>query len=306
MDEQPLDRRFGPTEVSPRRSWRGRLRIPEHPLFHLALLAATFVTTTLAGGLAFTETGGPLKGSAFADGFAFSIPLLIILGSHEMGHYLMCRHYGLAATLPYFIPSPFLNLIGTFGALIRIKEPIRDKRALIDVGAAGPLAGFAAALPFLLHGVTKAKPIAPMTEPGNVLFSYPWLVRLAQSWTGTGHYTSASVREDPTFMAAWFGLLVTALNLMPIGQLDGGHVLRAVAGRHQPLVSRLVVILALASAFRGPTWAVFAVIAAVFIGTAHPPVDNDDEPLDFWRWLVALACLIVFLLCFSLVPIRIL
>src|SRR6266568_6488869 len=129
MDEQPLDRRFVSPEISPRRSRRGRFRIPEHPLFHLALLAATFVTTTLAGGLAFTDSHGLLGKGSFSDGYPFSIPLLIILGSHEMGHYLMCRRYGLAATLPYFIPSPFLNLLGTFGALIRIKEPIRDKKA---------------------------------------------------------------------------------------------------------------------------------------------------------------------------------
>ena len=127
MDEQPRDPRFLPPERAPRRRWFPRFRIPEHPLFHLALLAATFVTTTLAGGLAFSDSGGLLKGGAFSDGFPFSIPLLIILGTHEMGHYLMCRHYGLAATLPYFIPSPLLNLIGTFGAFIRIKEPIRER-----------------------------------------------------------------------------------------------------------------------------------------------------------------------------------
>jgi membrane-associated protease RseP (regulator of RpoE activity) len=306
MDEQPLDQRFLPPPPPTRRPWRPRFRIPEHPLFHLALLAATFVTTTLAGGLAFTDSQGLLGKGSFSDGYPFSIPLLIILGSHEMGHYLMCRRYGLAATLPYFIPSPFLNLIGTFGALIRIKEPIRDKKALIDVGAAGPLAGFLVAIPFLVYGVTRARPILPMSEPGSVLFDYPWIVWLAQTWTKTGHYTSATVHENPTFMAAWFGVLVTALNLMPVGQLDGGHVLRAVAGRRQPLLSRIVVALALASALKGPTWAVFAVIAAVFIGTAHPPVANDDAPLDFGRWLVATACLAVFLLCFSLVPIRML
>lgn len=254
----------------------------------------------------FTDSHGLLGNGSFSDGFPFSIPLLIILGCHEMGHYLMCRRYGLAATLPYFIPSPFLNLIGTFGALIRIKEPLRDKKTLIDVGAAGPLAGFVAAIPFLLYGVTRAKPIAPMNEPGSVLFHYPWVVRLAQTWTRSGLYTSAAVHEDPTFMAAWFGLLVTALNLMPVGQLDGGHVLRAVAGRRQPWISRVVVVLALFTAIKGPTWAVFAAIAAVFIGTAHPPVENDDTPLDAGRWLVAAMCLIVFLLCFSLVPIRIL
>jgi membrane-associated protease RseP (regulator of RpoE activity) len=302
MDEQPVDPRFLPPDQTPQRSRRRRLRIPEHPLFHLALLAATFVTTTLAGALVFTDSRAP----KFADGLIFSIPLLLILGSHEMGHYLLCRHYGIAATLPYFIPSPFLNLIGTFGALIRIKEPIRDKRALLDIGAAGPLAGFVVALPFLFYGVTRATPIVETPAPNTILFNYPSIVRIAQTWTRSGHYTSAAVHENPVFMAAWFGLLVTALNLMPIGQLDGGHVLRAVVGRRQPVISIAVVLLALATAFRGATWAVFAVIVAVFIGIRHPPVENDDEPLGFGRTLIAVFCLVVFALCFSLVPIQIL
>jgi membrane-associated protease RseP (regulator of RpoE activity) len=304
MDNQLPDPRFSPTSPQvPRR--RRRWRVPEHPLFHLALLAATFVTTTLAGGLAFTDKGGWLGRGHFSDGFAFSIPLLAILGTHEMGHYLMCRRYGLAATLPYFIPSPLINLIGTFGALIRIKEPIRDKRQLLDVGAAGPLAGFAMAIPFLFYGVVRARPIPIMTTEGSVLFDYPLAVRIAQWASGAGYYTSARVHEDPTFMAAWFGLLVTALNLLPIGQLDGGHVLRSVAGRRQPIVSIAVLGLAAISAFSGPTWAVFAAIVAIFIGIRHPPVANDDEPLDFGRQLVALLCVAVFLLCFSLVPVRI-
>jgi membrane-associated protease RseP (regulator of RpoE activity) len=302
-DGLPPDR-FGPPK--PASMLRRRFRVPEHPLFHLALLAATFVTTTVAGGAAFTVAGGPLRGGQFSDGYPFSIPLLLILGLHELGHYAMCRRYGLAATLPYFIPSPFLNIIGTFGAVIRIKEPIRDKRQLLDIGAAGPLAGFATALPFLFYGVTRARPIPAVTAAeGTMLFDYPLIVRLAQQWTGAGAYTSAAVHEHPTFMAAWFGLLVTALNLLPVGQLDGGHVLRAATGRKQPIVSGIAVLLALATAFRGPTWAVFAVVAAVFIGIRHPPVENDDEPLDFGRTLVALLCLAVFLLCFSIAPIRI-
>src|SRR5712692_6529316 len=168
MEEHP-DHRFDAASPDPFRR-RLRFRIPEHPLFHLALLAATFVTTTLAGGLAFTDKGGWLKDGRCAEGFAFSIPLLVVLRSHDMCHSLLCRLYGLAATLPYFIPSPFLTLIGTFGALIRIKEPIRDKRQLLDVGAAGPLAGFLVALPFLFYGVTRATPIGGSPETGTVLF----------------------------------------------------------------------------------------------------------------------------------------
>jgi membrane-associated protease RseP (regulator of RpoE activity) len=283
MEEGPL------SDSKPPRRRSGWL---EHPLFHLALLVATFFTTTYFGGRVFRQH----PDGDFWEGLSFSLPLLVILGVHEMGHYLICRRYGLAATLPYFLPAPIPTLIGTFGALIRIKQPIRDKRPLIDVGAAGPLAGFAAAIPFLLYGVTRARPIPPTTSPGTILFEYPLAVRLAQEWTGSGLYTSAMVQEHPTFMAAWFGLLVTALNLLPIGQLDGGHVLRAAAGRRQPWISYAVLAGALATAFRGPTWAAFGAFAALFTGVVHPPVENEQAPLG--------ACLAVFLLCFMPVPFR--
>ena len=281
-------------------------RTLEHPLFHVGLLVATFVTTTLAGGAAFSTGGGPLLGGRFADGLAFSVPLLLILGVHELGHYAMCRRYGIAATLPYFIPSPFLNLIGTFGAVIRIKEPIRRKRELLDVGAAGPLAGFFTLIPFLLYGVAHPKPSAgPVTE-GTVLFDYPLIVRWAQRLVHVGPYTSATVHEHPTFMAAWFGLLVTCLNLLPIGQLDGGHVLRAAVGRRQPLVSGVALALCVVAGIRySAVWLVLPVVIVVFTGLVHPPVEDDGQPLDFGRMLVALLCVAVFLVCFCLMPIRI-
>jgi membrane-associated protease RseP (regulator of RpoE activity) len=283
-----------PPPPAPRRSWK------EHPLFHLALFVATFFTTTYFGGGSFRQS----PGAGFWDGLAFSVPLLLILGVHELGHYAMCRRYGLRATLPYFLPAPIPTLIGTFGALIRIKEPLRDRRILIDVGAAGPLAGFATAIPFLFYGVTRAKPLPAGIPTGSILFHYPLAVRIAQAMTGTPPYTSAGVTEHPTFMAAWFGLLVTALNLLPIGQLDGGHVLRGAVGRLQPRISWIVLGAAAATAFFGPTWAFFSCFAALVIGVAHPAADNESEPIDARRILIAVLCLAVFLLCFTPVPIQ--
>jgi membrane-associated protease RseP (regulator of RpoE activity) len=289
-----------------RSRWR---RFTSHPLFYLLLFLLTFVTTTLAGGAAFTTKGGWLGSGRFSDGFSFSIPVMTILLVHEAGHYLMCRRYGLASTLPIFLPSPvlfpgFLSF-GTFGALIRIKEPIPSKRVLLDIGAAGPLAGFVATIPFLLYGVAHASPTTGALTPNTILFDYPLLVRWAQRWMHVEAYTSASVHEHPTFMAAWFGLLVTAMNLFPIGQLDGSHVMRALLGRRQPLAAGGAAALALAGALAGPpVWLVFAVFATLFMGLSHPPMPDDDEPLDFGRSLVALACVAVFLLSFSLTPLR--
>jgi membrane-associated protease RseP (regulator of RpoE activity) len=289
---------------SPRWSPR-RFRHWEHPLFHLALLLLTFGTTTLSGAFFY---GQPPFSHALLNGLRFSVPIMLILGVHEMGHYLMCRRYGLPATRPYFLPAPpLLTPFGTFGAVIRIKEPIREKKVLIDVGAAGPVAGFLTSLPFLFYGVTRATPVISPAAPdtSTLLFGYPLLVRLAQDWTGAARYTSAGVHEDPTFMAAWLGLLVTALNLLPIGQLDGGHILRAAIGRRQPFVSYGVVGLTLVAALRGGyVWAFMALLMTVLAGAAHPPVDDDDQPLTFGRQLLALACLAIFLVCFTMVPIH--
>ncbi|MEO8430910.1 MAG: site-2 protease family protein [Acidobacteriota bacterium] len=289
-----------PPPVQRRRGWLPwRFPYAEHPLFHLALLVLTFCTTTFAGALFFSEA--PDFPGRLEAGLRFSIPAMLILGVHEMGHYLMCRRYGLAATRPYFLPAP--TLFGTLGAVIRIKEPIRKKTVLLDIGAAGPLAGFVTALPFLFYGVTRAIPIRTPPDPGVQVFGYPLAVRFAQDWTGMARYTSAGVHEDPTFMAAWLGLLVTALNLLPIGQLDGGHVLRAVLGKRQPMVSLAVLACALAVAFRGGyTWAIFAAIVGGLLGVAHPPVEDDDEPIGTGRLTIALVCLAVFLLCATLVP----
>ncbi|MEP6769840.1 MAG: site-2 protease family protein [Acidobacteriota bacterium] len=301
MDETPAPP--APPEGSPpvrRPRWlRWQFRHAEHPLVHLGLLLLTFATTTLAA--AFSFTTGPTLASRIPGALRFSIPAMLILGTHEMGHYWMCRRYGLAATKPYFLPAP--TIFGTLGAVIRIKEPIRTKAVLLDVGAAGPLAGFLMTLPFLFYGVRHATPVATPPTADTMVFGYPFAVRLAQQWSGLALYTSATVHEDPTFMAAWLGLFVTALNLLPIGQLDGGHVARAVLGKRQPAFSLAALLLALAAAMKGGySWAIFAAIVAAVFGVRHPPVDDDDTPIGTGRLTIALVCLAVFLLCVTLVP----
>jgi membrane-associated protease RseP (regulator of RpoE activity) len=287
-----------------------RFRVPETAAFHLALLVLTLFSTTFFGALLFAPTppGISLTAAVGSSGFwrsglSFSVPLLAILGSHELGHYFMCRKYGLPATLPYFIPAPVG--IGTFGAVIRIKAPIGDKKTLFDVGVAGPLTGFVVALPILFYGIGRFTPIPSHTVAarGTILFNYPPLIVLLQKFTLGHAYTTLEVHESPVFMAAWFGLFVTALNLLPLSQLDGGHVLYAVAGKLQrPIALALFGGLVVLSFF-WIGWLVWAAIV-LFLGIFHPPIEDEAVPLDFGRKCVAALTLLIFLGCFTPVPIQ--
>jgi len=235
---------------------------------------------------------------------SYSLPLLAILFAHEMGHYLMCRKYGIDASPPYFIPFP--SLVGTMGAFIRIREPFRNKKELFDVGVAGPIAGFVVALPLLAYGIAHTRPnfdLAP--APGTIVFRYPLAVTWLQQALLHRTFDSLHAVEHPVFVAAWFGLFVTALNLLPLGQLDGGHALYAIFGKNQ---KKLAIPLLLGLALLGLKWAGWWVwvVLTLFIGIRHPPVLNEDLPLDELRRSVAVVVLLIFLVCFAPVPIEIL
>jgi hypothetical protein len=231
-------------------------------------------------------------------GLSFSLPVLIILFVHEMGHYLACRHYRLPSTLPYFLPLP--AVLGTLGAFIRIRAPIRGKRELFDVGVAGPFAGFLALLPFLLYGVARSQPAplrlaagASRLVPGQCL-AMELATRIFHGPLGDGMV----LRLHPFALAAWFGLLATAINLLPLGQLDGGHILYAVAGRWQRrLALPLWVALALAGLLWGG-WLVWCVVIFA-MGLYHPPLLDEAKPLDNRRRALAAAALVVLALCFT-------
>ena len=237
----------------------------------------------------------------------FSLPLLAILLAHELGHYLVCRRYGIDASPPYFIPfPPQISLVGTMGAFIRIREQIRDKRQLFDMAVAGPIAGFAVAVPLLAWGVSHSRVNpSPALAEGTVIFQYPILVQLFQKIFAGGTYTSVDVVEHPVFLAAWFGLFVTALNLLPLGQLDGGHAVYAVFGRFQRLLALPLLVVLAVLGLKWPGWWVW-VLFTLFTGLRHPPVSNEGEPLDDRRKLVAAGVLLIFVLCFAPVPIEIL
>jgi membrane-associated protease RseP (regulator of RpoE activity) len=234
------------------------------------------------------------------DGLAFSLTLMTILLAHELGHYFACRYYGIDASLPYFLPAP--TPIGTLGAFIRIRSPIYTRRALFDVGIAGPLAGFALLLPALAIGVACSKVIPGIAERGDLIFGVPPILR-ALEWMMFPGVPSADISLHPVAHAAWVGILATALNLIPIGQLDGGHIMYSFAARRHKLLSRLFVIaLVPLGVFYSRSWLVWAVLLFLF-ALRHPTI-FDETPLDRNRVLLGLAALAIFLITFTLVPIR--
>lgn len=297
----------------------------------IALFVATFFSTTTLGAnwilAARTDVVSPIPNNPFfgamlspitirmvwtsrellATGLSFSLPVLLIMLCHELGHYVYCRRYRIAATLPYFVPAPVG--LGTFGAFIRIRSLIRDKRELFDIGIAGPIAGFLALLPFLVYGIARsqpapivlAKPNGPamvLQLPGTSLLT--WLLTRAFH----GPLPAGTVLNlHPFALAAWVGLLVTALNLLPLAQLDGGHILYAMVGERQRRLA-LPLWLALAAAgFIHPVWFAWAVIV-LFIGLQHPPVADPHTPLGAGRKALALAALAMLVLCFMPVPLQ--
>lgn len=278
---------------------------PRELLRHGALLAVTLLTTTMAG--AWSEgwtTGDGVAG--LRVGLPFSLTLLAILGCHESGHYLQCRRHGVSATLPWFLPAPpMIFPLGTFGAFIRIRSRFPDRRALFDIGAAGPWAGFVVALGALVVGLRLSRvapmPLAPgVIELGDSLLT-AGLTRLLLDADPT------SVVLHPVAFAGWIGMLITCLNLLPAGQLDGGHVLYAAVRRRLRLVPvALVVALAWLGSRGWPGWIVWAGIIVFMLRLGHPPTIDDDQPLGPGRTLGAVATLLLFVVTFVPEPFRML
>lgn len=238
-------------------------------------------------------------------GLAYALPVLAILLAHELGHYFACRRYRVAASPPYFLPSPFW--LGTLGAFIRIRSVIRSKRELFDIGVAGPIAGFVALLPILAYGVANSVPVAVVPAPESnsaMALTLPGssLLYRALVWLFLGELPAGVIlNPHPFVFAAWVGSFATMLNLLPLAQLDGGHLLYAIAGRHQRRIAPALWLLLLAGGFVWPGWFLWAAIV-LWLGLRHPPVWDESEPLDRGRrWWAAVAALI-FVLCFMPVP----
>lgn len=229
-------------------------------------------------------------------GIPFAATLMLILLAHEMGHYLYCRRYHVYATLPYFIPAP--TLIGTLGAFIRIKSPIRTRAALFDIGIAGPIAGFVTASLTLFYALTLSKPLVGAAALGAHQFGYPWVFRLAHralmhlGLFDAGRLPLEAAYPHPVAIAAWVGMFATALNLLPGGQLDGGHIVYAMFPRAHKWVSRMTVLLLVIASTYWLGWLLWAVLLRVS-GMRHPEVAHEPglSPRRRALFVVAIAIL---------------
>ncbi len=289
------------------------------PWTNIVLFLATVVSTLYAGTMWYYVR------DPFADPvgtvltvWPFAAAVLGVLGIHELGHYVMSRYHDVDATLPYFIPLP--TIIGTMGAVIKMKGQMPDRRALFDIGVAGPLAGLAATVVVTAIGLSLDPIRVPqwVLESPNTMqvqFGYPPLFRAIAAATGQPiGYTDPSLAVNPVVFGGWVGMFVTFLNLLPVGQLDGGHIVRAIAGKRQATVAALVpaVLFGLAgylfyvrdAGSAVGLWAFWGLLALVFAfaGSANP---IQEQPLDTKRKLVGALTLVLGLLCFTPVPIQI-
>ncbi len=314
---------------------------------HIALLLLTFCTVTIAGSIFPFGSQQPFVGAdpqnltetfnflltlpveyyhliaqtinaLFHDrevlihGLSFSLSLLFILTSHEMGHYVACRLYGVDATLPFFLPTPpLIGPAGTFGAFIKIVSPLPSRRATFDIGVAGPIAGFIALIPIALIGILTMEQISPAqmtTAQTGLYFSDSLFTHILAFICGID-LNLGSLNAFSS--AAWIGLLVTALNLIPSGQLDGGHAIYAVLGERihhwtGRIAFAVMVVLAIAGFYfySSPSGILFAVLLGIMMRVRHPE-PLDDTPLDLKRKLIAVFTLLIFILCFTPFPIQV-
>ena len=308
----------------------GTLGALRPPLLNILLFLLTFASAFLAGSaLKDTQLPDPTRDEMLRHGLGFALALLFIMLAHEMGHFFLARRHGVDATWPFFIPAPLLSVIGTLGAVIRLRSLPRTRRALIDIGAAGPIVGFVATMPVLILGLrwSTVVPVEPQT-PHWTLFEA--LLQWFQQGTwpplreafDLGYPLGMSILQDlvvgplpegktlalhPIAVAGWFGFLLTALNLLPLGQLDGGHVLFGAAPRlHRllgPPLAAVLLGLGIFTAF--PGWILWGLLMGLGLGM-HPRLSEPEHRVDLARRVQVAVSLLLFLLSFSPVPLALL
>jgi len=273
------------------------------PFLHIVLFILTMLSTLFVGAL---QTGADILKDPWKIyyGLPFALTLMIILLTHELSHYFASKKHGVNATLPYFIPAP--TIIGTFGAFIKMKSPIVTRKALIDIGASGPIAGFIVSVIAVLIGLhlSEIVPVAEtkgaLTLGDSILFSF-----LAQTVLGVTPADS-DILLNPVAFAGWIGLFVTSMNLIPVGQLDGGHIAFALLGEKQTRLSFiLVLVMSLLGVLLWEGWIIWAVLLLV-LGLRHPPVISWEVPLDTRRKVIGWIAFLIFILTFIPVPFKIL
>jgi len=307
--------------------WRKNIfNFIQNPIINLILLILTIFTTTTMGLFEWSYNFFALKGSIsnaeifssqsltinefirfiFENNFIliealkYSLALLIFLLAHELGHYLTCRYYGIEATLPYLIPFP--AAFGTMGAVIKIKQRIANKKVLFDMAIAGPLAGFIVIVPILYYGLKNSFFISKI--PGEAIyFGEPLIWKIIYKTTYGSNLLNLELVAHPVAFASWFGLIATALNLFPMGQLDGGHIIYALFGKKAIVIYKIFFGCLIALCFIWPYWLVWVIIGW-FIGLKHPPLIDEDEPLGIGRKILALLAACIFILSFVIIPIK--
>jgi hypothetical protein len=301
----PLLRQDGGRDLviaSPAPDVGGPLRVRTNVVLFLATVVSVVLAGTLQHIMAqpLPPTGGTLRAvlEQWRTGVPFAAALLGILGIHELGHYFTARRYGLDVTPPYFIPFPINIWLGTLGAVIRIRSPFESRKALFDVGIAGPLAGMVVAVPVLLIGLAQAHLVAVPPDPSQVIvfrepLLFQWLALLVRGPRPTG----MDFDMGPLLMAGWWGFILTALNLLPTSQLDGGHISYAFLGtRHRYVAWATVVLLGAAGLYaRNPSFLIVAVLV-LLMGVEHPPALNDVTPIGTRRRLLGVVALILLVL----------
>lgn len=300
---------------------------PSHPSTHILLFFLTLFSMMVAG--AMQQGVNPLLGwdqlVHLVEGWPFAATLLAILTVHEFGHYFAARRWGVKASLPYFLPLPYLSFLGTLGAVIRIRSPIPHKRALLDIGASGPIAGFIVAIGACLIGLPMSQivdadyfgQLPRQLEPDAISLGAPLLFEALSSWLLPTIADDQVVLLSPMAFAGWVGLFITAFNLFPVGQLDGGHIAYALTGDAHRQIGRLTFAGLVALGTYGawslfvdlptgwptgwPGWLALALLLTLF-GRDHPPPFHPGIRLDRRRQMIGLACLAIFILCFTPVP----
>jgi len=278
------------------------------PAINIVLFSLTVLTTLIAG--AIMENQNPfIAPLSITAGIPFSVTILLILGVHELGHYYFARKHNVDATLPFFIPAP--TLIGTFGAFIKMRSPVRKRKALVEIGAAGPIAGFLVALPALFIGMLQSKVIVPYSENG-IQLGDSLITKLVAMLIYPDLAQNEEILLSSVGFAAWIGMLVTMLNLLPIGQLDGGHIAYALLGKWHTKIAKaafmIVLLLGIVPLFFGQetyNWLVWAALVFFLIKIKHPPILDSRTSITFKEKIIGITAFLIFILTFIPVPFKI-